>query len=140
MRTAKIILMILAGIVLAAGTIVEKLHDNTFATEHIYGAWWFYVLLALVALGAIHSIVHDKMWHKPWQLLIYGSVVVILGGGALTAWTGLHGSITLHPGELPLVHRLDQYEVGVRCSKRNDLHKIAPLQSKSAVLTDGALC
>ena len=99
MRTAKTILMILAGIVLAAGTIVEKLHDNTFATEHIYGAWWFYVLLALVALGAIHSIVHDKMWHKPWQLLIYGSVVVILGGGALTAWTGLHGSITLHPGE-----------------------------------------
>lgn len=84
--------------VLAAGTIVEKFHDNEYATTHIYGAWWFYILLALVGCFVVYSIVKEKMWHSWPRLLLYSSVVFLLVGGALTAWTGQHGSITLHPG------------------------------------------
>ena len=84
--------------VLAAGTIVEKFHDNDYATTHIYGAWWFYILLALVGCFVVYSIVKEKMWHSWPSLLLYSSVLFLLVGGALTAWTGQHGSITLHPG------------------------------------------
>lgn len=80
--------------VLAAGTIVERLHPDV----RIYDQWWFIVLMALVAAAALVSIVQGKMWRRPSLLLVHASVVVILLGGALTTWTGLHGSMTLQPG------------------------------------------
>ncbi len=87
MKKVKVILMALTAVVLAAGTIVEKFHNNEYAVAHLYGAWWFYLLLGLVAAAALHSIVKDKLWKKPHLLLVYSSVVLILLGGALTAAT-----------------------------------------------------
>ena len=86
--------MVLTATVLAVGTIVEKINPEV----SIYGTWWFAVLLALVAVAAVVSIVQGKMWRRPSLLLIHASVAVILMGGALTTWTGQHGSIVLHPG------------------------------------------
>jgi len=145
MKKAKIILMVIVGLVLAAGTIVEKLHDNTYATEHIYGAWWFYLLLALVAIGAIHSIISEQLWRKPWKMLAYTGVVVILAGGALTATTGMHGSITLHPGvatsayvtdkgeaaQLPFDITLDHFEIVPYTGTHS------PMDFESHIIVDG---
>lgn len=111
--------------VLAAGTIVEKYHGNEFATTHIYGAWWFFLLMALVGIFAIYAIVKQRLWHTPYRLMLYGSVVLMLAGGALTAETGSHGSLTLQPGvpintyttdkgntvELPFSLTLERFEV-----------------------------
>ena len=98
MKKLELLLMVPTVSVLAAGTIVEKFHGNEFATTHIYGAWWFFVLLALIGIYAVYSIVKEKMWTKPYKLLLYSSVLFMLAGGALTAWTGKHGSVTLQPG------------------------------------------
>ena len=117
--------MVPVVIVLAAGTIVEKYHGNDFATQHIYGSWWFVVLMAAVAVAVIVSIIRNKMWHTPYKMFLFSSVVVILLGGALTKWTGRHGSMTLVPdlpnasfttqrGEnvsLPFAVTLDRFEV-----------------------------
>lgn len=111
--------------VLAAGTIVEKFHGNEYACAHIYGSWWFVVLLALIGLFSLWTIVSQKLWRKPYLLLLYGSVVVMLAGGGLTAWTGRHGSMELHPQQpvnsyvadggqlvtLPFTVTLDRFEV-----------------------------
>jgi len=54
--------------------------------------------MALVAAGAIVSLVQGKMWRRPSLLLIHAAIPVILLGGALTTWTGQHGSMKLQPG------------------------------------------
>ena len=94
MKKIRVALMAVVVAVLAAGTIVERLHPDV----RIYDQWWFIVLMALVAVAALVSIVQGKMWRRPSLLLVHVSVVVILLGGALTTWTGLHGSMTLQPG------------------------------------------
>ncbi len=94
MKKIRVALMAVVVAVLAAGTIVERLHPDV----RIYDQWWFIVLMALVAAAALVSIVQGKMWRRPSLLLVHASVVVILLGGALTTWTGLHGSMTLQPG------------------------------------------
>ena len=90
--------MVLAAAVLAAGTVFEKYRGAEWVTDHFYGSWWFVVLMALVAVAAIVGIVQGRMWRRPSLLLVHAAVPVILLGGALTTWTGLHGSIVLQPG------------------------------------------
>jgi ABC-type transport system involved in cytochrome c biogenesis permease subunit len=124
----KIILPILATVtvvVLAVGTVVEKFHGNEYACDHIYGSWWFCLLLALTGVYSLWRIVADKMWLRPYLLLLHSAVVVLLLGGALTAWTGRHGSVVLHPQtaansyttddgkhvDLPFAITLDSFEV-----------------------------
>ena len=98
-KKVSVIVMALVAAVLAAGTIFEKEHGTEWTGEHFYGSWWFAVLMAVVAIGAIVSIVQGKMWRRPSTLLIHAAVPVILLGGALTTWKGQHGSMTILPGE-----------------------------------------
>ena len=87
---------------LAAGTIVEKFHDNDFARAHIYGAWWFYLLLALVGLYSFAALVQalrtGPFKEQLYRVCLYAAVIFVLAGGALTALSGRHGRLTLHPG------------------------------------------
>lgn len=98
-KKVSVIVMVLVAAVLAAGTIFEKERGAEWTGEHFYGSWWFAVLMAVVAVGAIVSIVQGKMWRRLSTLLIHAAVPVILLGGALTTWTGQHGSMTILPGE-----------------------------------------
>lgn len=109
-------LMVLVAVVLATGTILEHLNPEV----HIYGQWWFVVLMAMVAIGALVAALQGKMWKRPPTLFIHVAVAVILLGGALTTWTGQHGSITLQPGVennefdghiLPFSITLESFEV-----------------------------
>ena len=125
MKKTSFLLLVPVVIVLAAGTIVEKLHGHEAAASSIYGSWWFIVLLALVGAAAIVAIVREKMWQVPHRLLIFGSAVVILLGGGLSTWTGSHGSMTLKSGtpcssfeddngnvhQLPFAVTLDEFEL-----------------------------
>jgi ABC-type transport system involved in cytochrome c biogenesis permease subunit len=111
MKKARVILMVLVVIVLATGTIFEKYRGADWVASHYYGSWWFAVLMALVAVGAIVSIVQGKMWHRPAALLIHASIPVILLGAALTTWTGERYTITLAPGETQDGITLERFEV-----------------------------
>ncbi len=103
--------MVLVAAVLAAGTIFERYRGSEWVGDHFYGSWWFALLMGLVAVGAIVSIVQDRMWRRPAALLIHAAVPVILLGGALTTWTGQHYSITLAPGETKEGITLENFEV-----------------------------
>ena len=111
MRKARIILMVLVAMVLAAGTVFERYRGAEWVADHFYGSWWFAVLLGLVAVGAIVAIVQGRLWHRPASLLIHASIPIILLGGALTTWTGEHYSITLAPGETKEGITLERFEV-----------------------------
>ena len=113
--------MVLAVILLAAGTVVEKINP----TIRIYNTWWFIAFMAVMAVVIIVNIVHGKIWKQLHLLLIHASIVIIMLGGALTTWTGQHGSITLQQGvptnsfvadngievHLPFTITLDHFEI-----------------------------
>ena len=98
MKKTSVILIVPVVIILAAGTIIEKYHGNAFAVDHVYNSWWFILLLAAVGVACIYTIVSNKLWRNPHQLLLYSSAVVILLGGGLTTWTGQHGNLVLEEG------------------------------------------
>ncbi len=93
--TSVLIIVLIA--VLAAGTIVEKLHGSDFARIHVYGAWWFVALWALVALLIVYMAVKCKMWKQLAVSTLHLSILFILLGALLTMLSGQHGRMKLEP-------------------------------------------
>ena len=91
------VLVIILIAVLAAGTIVERQHGSDFALAHVYSAWWFVGLWAVLAVLLIYMSVKCRMW-KRWAIgALHLSILFILLGALLTMLTGQHGSMKLEP-------------------------------------------
>ena len=91
------VLVIILIAVLAAGTIVERQHGSDFALAHVYSAWWFVGLWALLASLLIYMSVKCRMW-KRWAVgALHLSILFILLGALLTMLTGQHGRMKLEP-------------------------------------------
>ena len=93
--TSVLIIVLIA--VLAAGTIVEKLHGSEFALAHVYGTWWFVGLWALVAVLMVYMAVKCRMWKRMAVCALHASILLILAGALLTMLTGQHGRMKLEP-------------------------------------------
>ena len=91
------VLVIILIAVLAAGTIVEKLHGSEFALTHVYGTWWFVGLWALVAGLMIYMAVKCHLWKRIAVCVLHASIFLILLGALLTMLTGQHGRMKLEP-------------------------------------------
>lgn len=91
------VLVIILIAVLAAGTIVEKLHGSDFAKIHIYSAWWFVGLWASLAVLMIVMAVKSHMWKRMTVCTLHLSILFILLGALLTMLTGQHGRMQLEP-------------------------------------------
>lgn len=127
-KKALLTLYVLLIVVMAAATVVEHCSNTPFVSEHIYGAWWFTLLWALLAAGGITYIVkrHVRKWNI---LLLHLSLLIILLGALLTHLTSFSGTLHLRQGEavdsyremmsmtetksqpLPFVVRLDRFDV-----------------------------
>ena len=93
--TSVLIIVLIA--VLAAGTIVEKLHGSEFALSHVYGTWWFVGLWALVAGLMVYMAVKCRMWKRMAVCALHAAILFILLGALLTMLTGEHGRMKLEP-------------------------------------------
>jgi ABC-type transport system involved in cytochrome c biogenesis permease subunit len=91
------VLVIVLIAVLAAGTIVEKLHGSEFALAHVYGTWWFVGLWALVAGFMVYMAVKCRMWKRMAVCALHAAILLILLGALLTMLTGQHGRMKLEP-------------------------------------------
>ncbi|MBR3729292.1 MAG: cytochrome c biogenesis protein CcsA [Bacteroidales bacterium] len=91
------VLLIILIAVLAAGTIVEKLHGSDFALAHVYSAWWFVGLWALVAIMIVIMMVKCRLWKRFSVCALHLSILLILLGALLTMLTGQHGRMKLEP-------------------------------------------
>ena len=91
------VLVITLIAVLAAGTIVEKLHGSDFALAHVYGTWWFVGLWALVAVLMVYIAVKCRLWKRMAVGALHLSILLILVGALLTKLTGQHGRMQLNP-------------------------------------------
>ena len=91
------VLVIILIAVLAAGTIVEKLHGSEFALTHVYGTWWFVGLWALVAGLMVYMALKCRMWKRMAVCALHSAILLILLGALLTKLTGQHGKMQLEP-------------------------------------------
>ena len=91
------VLVIILIAVLAAGTVVEKLHGSEFALSHVYGTWWFVGLWALVAGLMAYMAVKCRMWKRMAVCALHSAILLILLGALLTKLTGQHGKMQLEP-------------------------------------------
>ncbi len=91
------VLVIILIAVLAAGTIVEKLHGSDFALAHVYSAWWFVGLWTVVAGLIIIMAVKCRLWNRLSVCALHLSILFILLGALLTMLTGQHGRMKLEP-------------------------------------------
>ena len=91
------VLIIILIAVLAAGTVVEKLHGSEYALDHVYSTWWFVGLWALVAMLLVCMAVRCRMWKRLTACALHLSILLILLGALLTMLTGQHGKMKLEP-------------------------------------------
>ena len=91
------VLVIILIAVLAVGTVVEKLHGSEFALAHVYSAWWFVGLWALMAGLIIYMAVKCRLWKRMAVCALHASILLILLGALLTMLTGQHGRMKLEP-------------------------------------------
>ena len=78
------VLVIILIAVLAAGTIVEKLHGSEFALAHVYSAWWFVGLWALVAIMIVIMMAKCRLWKRLSIGALHLSILLILLGAFST--------------------------------------------------------
>ena len=83
---------------MGAATIVEKYKGTDYTSTHIYGAWWFTVLWALLATTAIVYFVRRHV-RKPSAVALHLSFVVILAGALTTHLFSRQGMIYMRLGE-----------------------------------------
>ena len=91
------VLVIIMIAILAAGTIVEKLHGSEFALTHVYATWWFVGLWALVAGLMVFMAVRCRLWKRMAVCALHAAILFILLGALLTTLTGQHGRMKLEP-------------------------------------------
>lgn len=65
-------------------TVVEKYRGTPFVGEHIYGAWWFSALWALLTVASLAYLVKQRLYKRVALMLLHGSFVVILAGALTT--------------------------------------------------------
>ena len=97
MKKTIIALYVVVVVVLAAATIVEKFQGTDYVSDHIYGAWWFAVLWALLAALAVFYFIRRKV-RRPSVVALHLSFVVILAGALLTHLTSKQGIVLLRKG------------------------------------------
>lgn len=87
----------LVVVTMGAATVVEKYQGTDFVASHIYGAWWFSLLWALLAATAIFYFVKHRT--KSWTgVALHLSLAIILAGAFVTHVSSERGMIHLRQG------------------------------------------
>ena len=92
-------LVIFLVIAIAVATVLENRYGTHYALQHVYGAWWFVFLWAMLALAGCWLMYKRKMWKQPSVMLLHLSFLVILLGALATYLTSHKGMVHLREGE-----------------------------------------
>ena len=95
--TKKLIIALYTLIVACIGlaTVIEKYRGTAFVSEHIYGAWWFSALWAVLTLVALAYIMKQRLHKRAAVMLLHISFVVILAGALTTHLFARRGTVRL---------------------------------------------
>ena len=90
-----IILYTLIIVCIACATVIEKYRGTAFVSEHIYGAWWFSALWAVLTVASLAYIMGQRLYKRLAVFLLHISFVVILAGALTTHLFARRGSVRL---------------------------------------------
>lgn len=103
-------LLLVLSVILAAGTFLESYYSRAYAYNLIYGAFWFHVVLLLLATNILTA----ALQRLPFQKRLAGfyishiGLLMILFGSLMTLKRGIDASLTLVPGQFNNAARLDE--------------------------------
>lgn len=97
MKRIVIVFYIVVVAVLAAATIVEKYLGTEYVSEHIFRAWWFSAMWAVLTAVATFYFIKRKV-RRASVVVLHLSFVVILAGALLTHLTAVRGVVPLRKG------------------------------------------
>ena len=87
-------------------TVIEKYQGTSFVSEHIYGAWWFSALWAILTVASCAYLLKQRLYKRFAVMLLHLSFVVILAGALITHLFARKGSVALHTG-IPEISYVD---------------------------------
>lgn len=92
-----VVLLSLFTVCLSAATLIEARYGARIAQELIYRAWWFALLLVLLAGNVLAAALKKFPWrrHQTGFLVTHLGLLVLLAGGLLTALFGEEGQVVL---------------------------------------------
>lgn len=95
-HTARIAYIVFV-VTLATATFVEWQLGTTYVHETIYGAWWFVVLMAVLALSSVVIFWQALRRNKP-AMIVHIALLTILCGALTTRLIGVQGTMFLREG------------------------------------------
>ncbi|MBQ7179763.1 MAG: cytochrome c biogenesis protein CcsA [Bacteroidaceae bacterium] len=116
----------LTVVAIAAATVIEDIHGSETARRLIYGALWFKLLWAAIAVAGGYWLYVRRLWRRFPVFMLHLSFIIILLGALMTSLTGKKGTIHLRQGipakeyinsewhsveKLPFYVRLDSFKI-----------------------------
>jgi cytochrome c-type biogenesis protein CcsB len=94
-------LFILWAAAMAMATFVENDYGTPAAKYLVYNAWWFELIMLLLAINMLGNVFSFKMWRKEKipVLLFHLSFFIILAGASITRYVGYEGLLHIREGE-----------------------------------------
>lgn len=100
--SSQMMLLLLMTFALAIGsaTFIEEKFDTATAHRVVYNAWWFELILLLLAVNFIGSIKRYNLWRreKVASLLFHLAFVVLIIGAGITRYFGFEGMMHIREG------------------------------------------
>lgn len=98
MKRFILIIYIAILILLGAATFIEHSKGSAFVADYIYHAPWFCGVWLILSFLLLWTLFKKRLWHRVSIFLLHLSLLVILGGGALTYITSTKGVLHLTQG------------------------------------------
>ncbi len=91
-------LLIIFGVASGVATFLESIYDTQTAWSVVYEAWWFELVMVLLAILMIGIIIKTTMYKKSGLFLFHIAFVVILIAAGVTRYFGEEGVIHIREG------------------------------------------
>ena len=94
-------LLILFSLAMGIGTFIESAHDTPTAKVMVYNAWWFELMIILLAANFVGNIKKYRLLRvEKWPiLLLHISWILIIVGAGITRYLGNEGIMPIREGE-----------------------------------------
>ncbi|MEI7982313.1 MAG: hypothetical protein WCI71_11720, partial [Bacteroidota bacterium] len=95
-----LLLLIIFAFAIGAATFIEEKFDTVTARLVVYHAWWFELILFMLALNFIGNIGRYKLWRsgKIPVLLFHLAFILMIIGAAITRYIGFEGVMHIREG------------------------------------------
>lgn len=96
-----LVALVLYAVSMAYATFLENDYGTPAVWAVIYDAWWFELIMLVLALNFLGNIVkYQLISRKKWSIFLFHiAFVVVLLGAAITRYTGYEGTMRIREGQ-----------------------------------------